>query len=202
MNSFRNESVDPTATIELSPATWYLKVQVPGTPPALLVFGYLEQHTTPPTEVWFSGSGQFIKLRAGRVVATHGLNINWQDVAATPDWPQWNQVPTNGIGFTRLRSTVQDYDAGIREFVHLAPIDAPPNEVSTLIPGASDTKAAQWRWYSESVLSSPRVKLPPAIFATAKVQDYTVVAYSQQCLSDTFCLHIMRWPQLEGAPQP
>lgn len=202
INSVSGESLDPTASVPLSPATWYLKVQVPDTPPALLVFGYLEPHTTPPTEVWFSGGGQFIKIRSGRVVATHGLAVNWQDVSATPDWPLWTDVAHNGKSYTRIRSALPSYDSGIRELMHLTPLALPEVPVSGLMPGAADGKAAQWRWYKEEVISSPRSKLPPALFATATVQGLTVVAFSQQCLSESYCLHIMRWPQLESTPQP
>jgi Group 4 capsule polysaccharide lipoprotein gfcB, YjbF len=202
LDSFQINSSDPTASVPLSLATWYLKVQVPDTPPALMAFGYLEAHTNPPTEVWFSGGGQIIKIREGRVVATHGLTVDWKDVSSPLGWPQWPAETNVETHYTRIRSTMPGYDVGIREHMRVTLISAPSTPVSKLIPGASDLKVSQWRWYREEVVSSPRSKLPHAIFATAKVQGTTVVAYSQQCLSETFCLHIMRWPQLESVPQP
>lgn len=193
---------DPTQAAQLSPTTWYLKVQIPDTPPALLAFGYLETQTSPPTEVWFSGAGQFIKLRAGRIVATHGLATNWKNASVDPGWPEWSTLSKNAAVFTRTRSTLPNYDFGIRETLQIAAISKPAAPVSGLMPGADNGKSTHWRWFEESVLSSTRQKLPSAVFATAHVKGVTVVAYSQQCLSENLCLHIMRWPQLESEPHP
>lgn len=201
LDSFQNNGLDPTASVPLSSATWYLKVQVPNTAPALMAFGYLDTHTNPPTEVWFSGGGQIIKILAGRVVATHGLTVDWKNVFSPLGWPQWPSESSLETNYTRIRSTMPGYDIGIREHMRVTLISAPSTPVSKLIPGASDLKATQWRWYREEVVSGPRPKLPHSFFATAIVQGTTVVAYSKQCLSDSFCLHIMRWPQLESAPQ-
>lgn len=202
VNSMSSERSDTTASVPLSPATWYLKVQVPGTPPALLVFGYLESHTTPPTEVWFSGGGQFIKIQSGRVVGTYGLPVNWQDVAASPDWPEWSAMSNSGRAYTRTRSDLSVYEVGIREQMRLTPVAAPGKPISTIMPGATDSKSANWRWYQEEVISGQGTQpLPPALFATATLQGSTFVAFSHQCLSESFCLRIMRWPQLESTPQ-
>lgn len=200
--SFSFTRTDPTSNVALSPFSWYLKVQDPASPPVLLAFGYLEQHTTPPTEVWYSGSGQSIKIRDGRIVSTQGLEVDWKDVSSAPSWPLWPSVPPQGTTITRTRSAMPEYDMGIQETLRIFPTAKPVSLLTDSITGASDEKAAHWRWYAESVASSTRTRLPDAVFATANVRGTTVVAYSKQCLSDTYCLHIMRWPQLESTPTP
>lgn len=201
--SLNGTRADATTQVALSPTTWYLKVQATNSPPALLAFGFVEPNTTPPTEVWFSGGNQYIKIRAGRVAGTYGLpGTNWKDVSANPAWPQWAAMAKGAGNFTRTRSTMPGYDQGIQELVEIAAIAKPSEPVSTLIAGASDAKAQNWRWYRERVVASPRSRLPDAIFATAYLNGSAIVAYSQQCLTENYCLKMMRWPQLESEPHP
>lgn len=202
-NTLTTTRPDPTQSASLNTASWYLKVQAPDSPPALLAFGYLEPQTTPPTEVWFSGSGQYIKLRAGRIVATFGLSgTNWQNTHVNPAWPEWSAVSQGGSTLTRTRSTLPAYHFGIQEQLRIDAIDKPTQALASLMPGATDDKAHNWRWFRESVVSRDGNPLPPSLFATAYIQGTVVVAFSRQCLSEDFCLQLMRWPQLESEPHP
>lgn len=202
--SFNGTRTDPTAQFALSPTTWYLKVQATDSPPALLAFGFIEPRaSTASTEVWLSGAGQYIKLQEGRVVGTHGIpGTNWSNVTATPGWPQWSAVAQGPVRFTRARTTMPGYDQGIEETLEVSAIAPPAEAVSSLIAGASDAKASHWRWYRETVISSRRPQLPDAIYATAYLNGSAMVVYSQQCLTNTYCLKMMRWPQLESEPHP
>ena len=194
---------DPTQNVALSQLGWYLKVQLPDSPPAILAFGYLDQQTTPPTEVWFSGAEQYVKLRAGHLVTTHGLpGVNWHNAVTDSPLPDWSQITTSGHAFQRVRSTMPHYDVGIREQLRIVRSKAPPQPVATLMPGATDEKARHWQWFSETVVSSNRQPLPDALYATAHIRGVTVVAYYRQCLTADYCLSMMRWPQLESEPHP
>lgn len=195
-------STDPTQGAPLNPSGWYLKVQAPDSPPALLAFGYSESHTNPPTEVWFSGGGQYVKIQAGRIVATHGLPIDWKDARAEPGWPHWSEVAKKEVRATRIRSNQTNYDYGVRDEIRISSSPPPNTPISTLVPGAGDAQTKHWRWFEETVVNSTRQKLPPSQFATAHIGGVTVVAYSRQCLAENYCLHLMRWPQLDSETHP
>lgn len=197
-------STDPTQNVALNPVGWYMKVQATNTYPALLTFAYIEPKSGPKTEVWISGASQYVKLQEGHIVASMGLpGLNWKSASAEPTWPEWAAVANaRSQTYTRVRSTLPLYDFGIRELLELSPTPPPHVPLANLLAGASDEKARHWRWYREKVLSSPRATLPDAIFATARIQGSTLVVYSEQCLSEDFCIKMMRWPQLESEPQP
>lgn len=203
--SINGTQTDSTTQFTLNPSTWYLKVQATDSPPALMAFGFIEepQASTPSSEVWFSGASQYIKLQEGRVVGTYGIpGVNWSHVTVTPGWPQWSSSALRPSRFTRTRTTMPGYDQGIEETLEVEAIDKPRDTVSSLIAGASDAKAHHWRWYQENVISSRRNQLPTTIFATAYLNGSAIVVYSQQCLTETYCLKMMRWPQLESEPHP
>jgi hypothetical protein len=86
---------------------------------------------------------------------------------------------------------------GIAERVAVTPVPAgPPTSVSVTLPSAQARGA---NWFREDVQgSSGEDALPSAWFAWSNYQGQPDVVYSQQCLSPTFCLQLMRWP-LEGA---
>lgn len=201
--TLRGASVDPTSQIQLSPLGWYLKVQAPDSPPTILAFGYVEQHTSPPIEVWYSGSAQYVKIQEGRIVGTHGLpNVNWKEVIATPALPKWASLTGAPTIYKRKRSTSAQYDYGIEDEIAVITTAAPEQPLSSLMAGANDTKARNWRWYREKSITSSRPKLPDSVFATAHIRGATIVVFSKQCLAENYCLTLMRWPQLESEPHP
>ena len=47
---------------------------------AFLVLGYVDTSSDGPVEVWYSGSGEVVRMRHGRVVGTTGLSTDWRAV--------------------------------------------------------------------------------------------------------------------------
>jgi hypothetical protein len=62
----------------------YLRVEVEGHPPAMLVLGYLAPHPLGQIEVWYSGNRETIRTQNGRVVGSTGTFHDWHAVGFTP----------------------------------------------------------------------------------------------------------------------
>ena len=187
----------PVLGARLNPNYGYLRVDAQGQPPALLVLGYIDPHLLGPIEVWYSGTGEVLKLQNGRIIATAGLAPDWRSVRFVTAPPQWSAVPAQGDSYQRVRDEMPAHRYGIAERVAVTPVPAgPPAFVSVTLPSAQARAAT---WFREDVQgSSGEDALPSAWFAWSNYQGQPDVVYSQQCLSPTFCLQLMRWP-LEGA---
>jgi hypothetical protein len=178
----------------------YLRVQVPGYPPGLMVLGYVDPDPAGPIEVWYSANRETLRLQNGRVISTTGTVQDWSGVQYSPAPPAWTEVSPAGTGFTRQRDTMPGYRFGIREQMHVRAWPAlPPIEIPATLPTA---KAASYRWYRESVLPQPgqtTAALPDAWYAWGKHRGVNQIVYSEQCLSPDFCLKLQHWPLLEEA---
>lgn len=165
----------------------YLRVEVAGNLPGLLVLGYVDEHPQGAIEVWYSANRETLKLQNGRIVATTGLPLDWAAVrfaTAPPDWPQ---IPPEGTLYTRSRDELPRYRFGIAEQVRVQPLAGP----------------APYRWFGETVqptAGAPVPALPPARFAWGRHRGVWTVVQSEQCLTPDFCLKLQRWPVQEEAP--
>ena len=187
----------PALGARLNPAYRYLRVDAQGQAPALLVLGYIDPHPLAPIEVWYSGSGEVLKLQNGRIIATAGLAPDWRSVRFVTAPPQWSAVPAQGDSYQRVRDEMPAHRYGIAERVAVTPVPAgPPTSVSVTLPLAQARAAT---WFREDTHGNPgEDALPSAWFAWARYQGQPDVVYSQQCLSPNFCLQLLRWP-LEGS---
>ena len=187
----------PVLGARLNPAYRYLRVDAQGQSSALLVLGYIDPHPLGPIEVWYSGTGEVLKLQNGRIIATAGLAPDWRSVRFVTAPPQWSAVPAQGDSYQRVRDEMPAHRYGIAERIVVTPVPAgPPASVSVTLPSAQARGA---NWFREDAQgSSGEDALPSAWFAWSNYQGQPDVVYSQQCLSPTFCLQLMRWP-LEGA---
>lgn len=178
----------------------YLRVQVSGFPPGLMVLGYVDPHPAGPVEVWYSANRETLRLQNGRVIGIVGTQHDWSSVqfsSAPPAWPALTEV---GSIFTRERDEMPGYHFGIREQMKVQAWSAvPPVAMPTSLPA---DKAAGYRWYRESVQAQQgqaAPTLPDAWFAWGKHRGESQIVYSEQCLSPDFCLKLQRWPLLEEA---
>jgi hypothetical protein len=184
----------------------YLRVQVPGHPPGLMVLGYVDTDPAGPIEVWYSANRETLRLQNGRVISTTGTIEDWSAVHYAPAPPAWSDVTVAGTSYERQRDAMPGYRYGIREQIRVQAWPAlhtlPPLELPASLPAE---KAAGYRWYRESVLPQPgqatlsTVALPGAWFAWGKHRGVSQIVYSEQCLSPEFCLKLQRWPLLEEA---
>lgn len=176
----------------------YLRVQVPGYPPGLMVLGYVDPHPAGPIEVWYSASRETLRLQNGRVVGMTGTFHDWAFVQFSPAPPAWSELTESGRIFTRQRDALHGYRFGIREDMKVQGWSkVPPVALPATLPA---DKAAGYRWYRESVQlqQGPITStLPDAWYAWGKHRGTNQIVYSEQCLAPDFCLKLQRWPLLE-----
>jgi hypothetical protein len=178
----------------------YLRVQVPGHPPGLMVLGYVDPDPAGPIEVWYSANRETLRLQNGRVISATGTLQEWSGVKYVPAPPAWADVSGAGTSYTRQRDVMPGYRFGIREQVKVQAWPALPFvELPDTLPAA---KAASYRWYRESTLlqqGQTTPALPEAWFAWGKHRGVNQIVYSEQCLSPDFCMKLQRWPLMEEA---
>lgn len=172
----------------LNPQLSYLRVTI-NERVAFLVLGYVDTSSDGPVEVWYSGSGEVVRMRHGRVVGTTGLSTDWRAVRFRdePTWSSTTREP-GSQRFHRERDLMPGYRAGIRDEVMQAPIQPPASSALLGRPANS------LRWVEERSQTLPAsAALPPARFALAQINGNTEVVYSEQCLSSELCLSFERW---------
>lgn len=189
------QSTDTLAQVRLNPAYRYLRVEATGAKAALLVLGYLDASPRGDVEVWYSSSGEIIKLLHGRIVGTAGLRTDWRRV----DYPQaplsWSSLPPEGQLLIRIHDEFPGYRGGVTHQLHLKQwVGMPPIALAGSLPSKL---AGQYDWYQEVRVGSTRPALPPSWYAVALRNGQRVVVYSQQCLSPTYCLQLQAWPVAE-----
>ena len=138
-------------------------------------------------DVWYSSSGEVIRLRNGRVSETAGLPTDWRDVVAL-NAPQWSGLATQPTGYQRSRDVLPGYHFALVDEVKVRSIDAPS---STALAGVAPSKL---QWFEEvSITNDDRLGLPVARFGVDMSVTPPKVVYSEQCLSNTLCLQMQEW---------
>ncbi|WP_027730617.1 YjbF family lipoprotein [Variovorax paradoxus] len=182
-----NNNASPSDSHTFRPEFSYLRATFEGRT-VFLVLGYVDPHPEGPTEVWYSGSGETVRLRNGRLVATAGLTTDWRAVrlANTPAWAK--ATTTTTTRFQRERDLMPGYRSGIRDDIEQRPIEPPTDSLLAGRPASS------LRWIEERSSTRPAsASLPPARFGLAQVGDKLEAVYSEQCLSRDLCLSFERW---------
>ena len=184
--------IQSTLPTQPNPAYRYLRVQVAGHPPALLVLGYIDAHPNGEIEVWYSAQHEVIKIQNGRIVGTGGLETDWRALKFPVTAPLWTEITPNGATYQRSRDEMPGHHDGITDRVEIKSWDGmPPIVLPHSLPAE---QARTYQWFRETTLSSTAPPLPPAWFAWGQHQGQATVVYSEQCLSRTFCLRLQRWP--------
>lgn len=173
----------------LNPAFSYLRVQV-GEREVFMALGYIDQLADGPVQVWYSGDGDVLRLRDGRVVgATMKAGPNWLGVSFA-QLPGWDTL-VEQAAFERVRDVSPGYRFGIRERMLIRRIAAPDDSQLRLIPAASLT------WFEEVVQGE--TDIPPARYAisTDGPNGAGRVVYAEQCLSSEYCFSWQSWSSTE-----
>jgi hypothetical protein len=169
----------------------YLRV-VTGGQAVFMVLGYIDQRPEGAVEVWYSGSGEVVRLLDGRLVGTTGLSTDWREVRLS-DPPGWSQ--SDARSYERERDMMPGYRFGIRDRIVQTPI-APPPQVAL-----AGTAASSLRWYEERSTSRPAsAALPPARFGVSQAGGTPRVVYSEQCISNDLCMSFEQWTPSSPAP--
>jgi len=180
-----------------NPLYRYLRIEVEGRAPALLVLGYVDAHPQGDIEVWYSAGREVVKTQNGRIVGTAGLEIDWRAVRFPSAPPVWTEVPPQGSVYQRSRDEMPGHRYAINDRIELKPwIGVPPIALPASLPAK---QARAYGWFREATLNSSAQPLPPSWFAWGLYRGQPAVVYSEQCLSATFCLKLQRWPVQEGA---
>jgi len=172
--------------LQLNPQYRYLRVTV-NHKSALLVLGYTEEHLEGQIEIWYSDSGQVLRLQNGRVLGTLGLETDWLNVNYNP-LPTWQEIAQHSpISYQRKHYQMPGYRYGILESLSISPIPAPAKSEIVSIPGK------ELRWYEEVNSSHPDLSLLSRFAVLEKDGEFKVM-YGDQCLSPRFCLAWQVWP--------
>jgi len=180
-----------------NPSFRYLRTNVNGRV-LFMVLGYIDQRSEGPVEVWYSGSGEVVRLLNGQLVGTTGLSLDWRDVrlANPPAWQAHTSSPTQT--YVRERDLMPGYRFGIRDDIARMPITAPTDSALAGVPANS------LRWYEERSVSRPATaSIPPARFGVSFASGTPQVVYSEQCISRDLCMSFEQWtPPTPAANTP
>ena len=187
----------PALLAKLNPAYRYLRIEVDGRSPALLVLGYVDPHPQGDIEVWYSAKQELVKLQNGRIVGTAGLEVDWRAVRFPSAPPAWTELNPVGNAYQRLRDEMPGYRYAVGERMEIKPwADLPPIKLADSLP---NKQALTYHWFREATLDDKAERLPPSWFALGWYNGKNNVVYSEQCLSASFCLKMQLWPIQEGA---
>ena len=202
-----DKSGRPAAT---DPRFRYLRAQVEGYPPSMLVLGYVDQSPEGPVEVWYSASREIIKLLDGRIIATGGLPMDWSTTRFEPLPTAWPLVGPGDVAYRRSHDESARYRTGLVDDVLLHPWSGElPQALIKSLPATLPIELARsYRWFHESYTRvppwlvganrvDPSASQPEAWFAWGRHLGQDVLVYSYQCLKSDFCLKLQRWPLQE-----
>jgi hypothetical protein len=184
---------DAHIPVSPNPAYRYLRVDVQGSKPALMVLAFEDPDPHGMIEVWYSASGQVIKTQLGRIVFTSGLQHNWSNVRLNFEGNNWLPSEESVVTYRRLRDEMPGYRHQIADDIKVASLSAPS---SKQLPAHLPHDAVKsWKWFQE--VSSGT--LPVVKYAWGVHRGLATIVYSEQCLAPTYCLQLTRWPIQEGA---
>lgn len=184
----------PVEPAKLDPNFEYLRV-TRGSQVGLMWRGAVEPSPEGPVEVYYSGSGEVLRLRAGRLVGVWGVATEWRQV--TDFAPAWALVvkAREPVAFARVRDVMPGYRSGVRDELALRRVTAPER---TTLRGVDPNALA---WFEETMQARSAFRLPgtvseilpPALYAVDVAGEHPVVVYSEQCLAPDFCFTWQRW---------
>ncbi|RYF38836.1 MAG: hypothetical protein EOO25_16315, partial [Comamonadaceae bacterium] len=150
----------------------------------LLALGYVDADRLGPIEVWYSGSGEVLRLQNGHVVGVVGSTDEWRHVrlSAMPAWP----VPPAVATYQRVRDTMPDYRFNITDDMTMRATQPP---AQTNLQGV---QPQDLRWY-EAVDREGRLA-PSRIALAGPGSQGGVPVYGEQCISAALCVSWQQWP--------
>lgn len=161
--------------------------------------GHTERTPEGPVEVYYSSSGEVLRINAGRVVGAAGFKTEWRRVSVPR--PSWAAIAGAGgaTPLTRVRDVMPGYRFGVEDDLVLRVIPTPTNSALRSIPPESLS------WFEERIASSGAeslrravlgagdATLPPARYAVDLRGGGEQVVYAEQCLAPDLCLSWQRW---------
>jgi hypothetical protein len=186
----RGSAADATP---LDPKFAYLRV-TRGGHVGLLWRGSTERAPEGLIEVYYSGSGEVVRLLNGRIVGALGLTTEWRQVSVAA--PGWGAVASTGRPerFVRTRDVMPGYQTGVRDHLELRVVPAPAGSA------LRGVEANTLTWFAERLETPSRLQfpagtpgLPPARYAVDLAGGQELVVYGEQCLASDLCFTWQRW---------
>ncbi|MFY9479092.1 MAG: YjbF family lipoprotein [Aquabacterium sp.] len=176
----------------LNPKYRYLRVTFNGHP-VLLVLGYVDQlDSASPVEVWYSGSGEVLRLRHGRLAGLVGTPAEWRDVRWPQGVPAWQaalqQTPPP---YERVLDQMPGYRLGAAQSLQIEAL-ATPRDTAW-----AGNVPADLRWFRESVVSGAGA-YPPARYAVKLGPQGAQPVYGEQCIAADLCITWQTWAVDQG----
>lgn len=183
----------PAEPAALDPKFAYLRV-TRGRHVGLLWRGSMETARGRPVEVYYSSTGEVIRLLDGRLVGALGLATEWRAAAWTaPDWDAAVKAP-GPLAVTRVRDVMPGYRTGVRDELVLSRAAPPTGSALRGLDPSSLT------WFEERVQAggfrlpgTPDETLPRGLYAVNVAEGKATVVYSEQCLAADLCFTWQRW---------
>ncbi len=190
-------SKDYSVGATLNPALRYLRVTIDGQV-SLFVLGELDastdSSTRAPTEAWYGGTREVVRLRDGRVTGVAGFTPEWRNVELR-GVPAWAQLAgrNDAVMYSRLRDVMPGYRYGIDDALSIR--RTPPPARSQL----AGVDANSLAWFAETMAGKASSNagdtvLPPARYAVELRAGQAAVVYGEQCLATNVCFTWQRWP--------
>ena len=186
--------------VNLDPAFPFLRTTMAGRV-GFAWLGNTERDAHGPLEVFYSGSGEMVRLQHGRIVSAIGFATEWRK-AEWPQLPSWASVANASapLSYVRVRDVMPGYRTGLRDELTLRVIEAP---AKSALRGV-DASSLVWfeeRFRPTSIASDYRRlaagtandALPAAKYAVEIAGERETVVYSEQCLARDFCFTWQRW---------
>ena len=182
-----------TDETKLDPAFPYLRV-TRGKQVGFAWRGSVEGTPEGLVEVYYTSSGEVVRLRNGRLVGMLGLETEWRRVVEHA--PPWSELVNarEPSAFTRFRDVMPGYRSGVRDDLVLVRIATPARNVLLSV----DPNTLTWfeerpRRRHSGLRGTPSDVLPPARYALDLSGGEPAVVYSEQCLAAGFCFTWQRW---------
>ena len=186
-------------SVPLDPTFPYLRTTMGGRV-GFVWLGNTERSPRGPVEVYYSSSGEVLRLHNGRITSAVGFPTEWRKVE-WPDLPSWasiSKAPTAVVSLRR-RDVMPGYRTGVSEELTVRTLPPPSRSP---VRGVDVAKLSWFEERARPVITSGtgplRVvtsddALPPARYAVKIDGERETVVYSEQCLSKDFCFTWQRW---------
>jgi hypothetical protein len=187
------EALRPEAPApKLDPRFRYLRATLGGNV-AFLALGYEEPDVRGPVEVWYSGTGEVVKLQNGRLDGASGLFTEWRnvDLSRAPTWAEAARAG-GSLPWVRTRDVMPGYRYGVEDRMTLRRIATPKKAA---LQGIDPSRLT---WFEETTTTVRGVEVPPAVYGVEMQGGRAQVAYAEQCVAVDFCFTLQRWDPKMG----
>jgi Group 4 capsule polysaccharide lipoprotein gfcB, YjbF len=159
------------------PGFEYIEVELAGKKTALAL-GYRKVSGSDIEEYWYSGAGEMLALRNGRLIESMGMTHEVRQTSL--DVPRWEQLGANPLPLTwmRTRNLHPGYRYGVKEYV---------------TSEAQFSKQGDWgarqTWIHESVIGQ-LMDGREWRYQERFQLEYGRVVFSEQCISEKICFKL------------